>query len=145
MLALCPFHSRTQLLGEAARIWWDLGDGDWREAFSHHPRIGADLALLREKYATTATWSAGEQRGVAEASEETLQALAEGNRAYEAHFGYIFIVCASGLSAAEMLARLQERLPNEPATELRVAAGEHAKIMGLRLQKLVETTESSKT
>ncbi len=145
MLALRPFRSKTQLLGEASRIWWDLDEGDWREAFGHHPRIGADLALLREKYAATATWSAGEQSGVAAAPEETLEALAEGNRAYEARFGYIFIVCASGLSAAEMLARLQERLPNEPATELRVAAGEHARIMALRLQKLVETTESSKT
>ncbi len=144
MVALRPFRSRTQLLGEAARSWWDLDEGDWREAFGHHPRIGADLALLREKYASTASWSAGEQQGVAAASEETLQALAEGNRTYEARFGYIFIVCATGLSAAEMLGRLRERLPNEPATELRVAAGEHAKIMALRLNKLIETTESSK-
>ena len=136
MLAARPFSSRDHLLGAAEQVWWHLGDGDWKEAFTHHPRIGADIASLRVKFAATAAWSAGEQSGVAAAGEETLAALAEGNAAYEARFGHIFIVCASGLSAAAMLARLRERIDNEPAAELRIAAGEQAKITALRMLKL---------
>ena len=137
MLAAAPFTSRAQLLGEADRLWWRLGDGDWKEAFTHHPRIGADLATLRAKYAATADWSAGEQAGIAAATEDVLVALAEGNRAYEARFGWIFLVCATGKSAAEMLGLLRERLDNTPENELRVAAGEQAKITRLRIEKLL--------
>ena len=84
----------------------------------------------------TADLSADEQRGVAAASEHTLDALAEGNRAYEETFGYIFIVCATGKSAEEMLALLCERLNNDPQEELLIAAGEHAKITELRLRRV---------
>jgi allantoicase len=136
MLAQAPFHSRAHLFGEADRQWWRLGDGDWREAFSHHPRIGADIATLRAKYASTADWSAGEQAGVASASDAVLEGLAAGNRAYEARFGHIFLVCATGRSAAEMLELLRERLDNTPENELRIAAGEQAKITRIRLEKL---------
>lgn len=136
VLAARPFVSRAQLLGVAQALWWHLADDDWREAFGHHPRIGADVALLREKFSSTAQWSASEQSGVRAASEEVLEALAAGNRAYEARFGFIFIVCATGLTAGEMLARLQERMHNEPAAELRIAAGEQAKITALRLARL---------
>jgi 2-oxo-4-hydroxy-4-carboxy-5-ureidoimidazoline decarboxylase len=136
MLAARPFSSRDHLLGAAEQVWWHLGDGDWKEAFTHHPRIGADITALRAKFAATATWSAGEQSGVAGADEETLAALAEGNRVYEARFGHIFIVCATGLSAGAMLARLRERVDNEPAAELRIAAGEQAKITALRMARL---------
>ena len=137
MLKLRPFGSLTQLLGEAERAWWGLGDGDWREAFTHHPKIGADPASLRAKFGATADWAKGEQAGVTGASDAIIEALAAGNTAYEARFGFIFIVCASGLSAAEMLTRLAERRDNEPAAELRIAAGEQAKITRLRLLKLV--------
>jgi allantoicase len=136
MLQSRPFKNWTELLGKAEAVWWHLGDGDWKEAFTHHPRIGADAALLREKFAAIASWSASEQSGMSEADEAVIQALAAGNRAYEERFGYIFIVCATGLSAREMLYRLEERLPNEPASELRIAAGEQAKITALRLAKL---------
>jgi allantoicase len=136
MAALAPFTSRTALHGLADHLWWDCGDGDWREAFTHHPRIGADAASLRESFAKTATWSEGEQAGVHGASEETIAALAKGNADYEARFGFLYIVCATGRSAAEMLADLTERLDNSPANELRVAAGEQAKITHLRLEKL---------
>jgi allantoicase len=136
MAAARPFRSRAHLFGEADRIWWRLGDGDWREAFTHHPRIGADVAALRQKFAATADWSAGEQSGMSAADESTIQALAAGNVAYEARYGHIFIVCATGLRADEMLARLQARMDNEPAFELRVAAGEQSKITRLRLEKL---------
>ena len=138
MAAEAPFASRAHLFGAAEALWWRLGDGDWREAFTHHPRIGADVARLRERFATTATWSASEQSGVAGANEATLEALAAQNREYELRFGSIFIVCATGLAAEEMLARLEARMPNDPAYELRVAAGEQARITRLRLTKLLE-------
>ncbi|MDP2307329.1 MAG: allantoicase [Pseudomonadota bacterium] len=142
MVAARPFSSRAHLFGEAERQWWRLGDGDWKEAFTHHPRIGADLAQLRAKYANTASWASGEQAGVSGASEEVLQALVEGNLAYEATFGHIFLVCATGRTASEMLAMLRERLENAPtdgghAAELRIAAGEQVKITRLRLEKLL--------
>ena len=91
---------------------------------------------LREKFAGTADWSEGEQAEVRQASDETLQALAQGNTDYEARYGWIFIVCASGRTADEMLALLTERMDNEPDAELRIAAGEQVKITRLRLQKL---------
>jgi allantoicase len=136
MLSARPFQSRDHLFGHAQVSRWHLGDGDWKEAFTHHPRIGADAGALRQKYAQTATWAEGEQSGVQGASDDVLFALADANRAYEAKFGYIFIVCATGLTAEEMLRRLRERTDNEPASELRIAAGEQAKITALRLAKL---------
>ena len=139
LLAARPFHSLDHLLGAADHVWWHLGDGDWLAAFDHHPRIGADIDALREKFASTATWSAGEQQAVAGASEATLHALAAGNVDYEARYGHIFIVCASGLSAEEMLRRLRARMHHEPDAELRIAAGEQARITALRLHKLRDT------
>lgn len=136
MVAGRPYQSLAQLHGHAEHLWWHLGDGDWLEAFTHHPRIGADLSALRAKFAATAAWSAGEQAGVAAADEATLQALADGNRRYEERYGYIFIVCATGLSAGQMLQRLNDRIDNPPEYELRVAAGEQARITRLRLNKL---------
>lgn len=136
MITARPYHSRTHLLGEAARVWWRLGDGDWLEAFEHHPAIGADVAALRAKFAATADWSASEQSGVAGADDDTLEALAAANRVYHKRFGHIFIVCATGKSAVEMLDLLRARLDNPPAAELRIAAGEQARITALRLAKL---------
>jgi allantoicase len=136
MAAYGSFGSRTELHGMADAIWWDLGDGDWREAFTHHPRIGEDVEALRAKFAPTAAWSEGEQAAVAMASEEVLVELAHANRDYEARFGYLFIVCASGKTAEQMLAILRERMDNPEANELRIAAGEQAKITHLRLEKL---------
>lgn len=131
-----PFASAAALYEAAERTWYNLTEANWREAFTHHPKIG-DTNALREKFASTATWAAGEQGAVRQASSETLAALAAGNEAYERRFGYIFIVCATGKSADEMLALLQARLPHEPATEIHVAMGEQAKITRLRLEKLL--------
>jgi 2-oxo-4-hydroxy-4-carboxy-5-ureidoimidazoline decarboxylase len=136
MAAERPFASRAHLLGAAAERWWHLEARDWHEAFGHHPRIGADPETLRARFARTADWSAREQAGAAGAAPETLSALAEGNRAYEERFGHVFLICASGLSAETMLAALKARIGNEPATELRIAAGEQAKITRLRLLAL---------
>ena len=95
MEAARPFRSRTELHGVAEDLWWHLDEGDWREAFTHHPQIGADVEQLRKKFAGTGHLSASEQAGVAGASEETLQALAKGNQLYLDTYGFIFIVCAS--------------------------------------------------
>lgn len=131
MVAERPFASRTALFGTAETTWWALADADWKESFTHHPRIGGSVDAQRER------WAAAEQSGVGRADEATLQALAEGNTSYERRFGYTFIVCATGKSASEMLAILDERLEsNAPPAELRIAAGEQAKITRLRLEKL---------
>lgn len=66
-----------------------------------------------------------------------MRALADGNARYEARFGHIYLVCATGRSGAELLAYLRERLGNEPDAEWRVAAAELAKINRIRLSKLV--------
>jgi 2-oxo-4-hydroxy-4-carboxy-5-ureidoimidazoline decarboxylase len=137
MLPFIPAEDIVELLEDAEEQWWKCNADDWKEAFAHHPKIG-DVASLEKKFGNAAQWSASEQSNVATASKETLEALAKGNRDYEAKFGYIFIVCASGKSAAEMLALLQSRLPNDPATEIEIAADEQNKITKLRLEKLLE-------
>src|SRR5262249_6059007 len=144
MTARRPFASADGLFATAAEVWAGLGRADWLEAFAAHPRIG-DLDSLRQKFAATAAWCAGEQAGVAGADEAVLQGLADGNRRYEERFGYIFIVCATGKSAAELLALLTARLADDPATELRVAAAEQAKITRLRLEKLGARAGSAPT
>jgi 2-oxo-4-hydroxy-4-carboxy-5-ureidoimidazoline decarboxylase len=136
MLALAPFASHGAVLAGAERVWAGLGPDDLREAFAHHPQIGGDLAALRARFPSTAAWSGGEQAGVAAADDAVLQALAAGNARYLARFGYIFIVCATGKSAAEMLALLESRLANPPERELAIAAAEQAGITRLRLEKL---------
>ena len=95
------------------------------------------MEALRAKFASTSTWAEGEQASVRQASQETLEALATGNEDYERKFGYIFIVCATGKSADEMLALLQARLANKPEDEILIAAGEQNKITRLRLEKLL--------
>jgi 2-oxo-4-hydroxy-4-carboxy-5-ureidoimidazoline decarboxylase len=134
-----PYESRAQLLATAERIWRSLAPSDWREAFTRHPRIG-DVASLRRRFAATAAWAASEQSGATSASEATLAELAAGNRAYEEKFGYIFIVCATGKSADEMLRLLEERIPNDPEREIANAAEEQMKITRIRLEKLLDET-----
>lgn len=140
MLKELPFRDESHLNQAAEQIWSTLRPEDWKEAFLHHPKIG-EISALRAKFASigapdTSAWASGEQVRVNEASEEVLVKLAEGNALYEATFGYIFIVCATGKSAAEMLALLNERINNDPELELGVAAAEQHKITLLRLQKL---------
>lgn len=135
-LAKRPFGDGDGLLDAARVTWAEMERADILEAFDHHPRIGADVAKLREKFAKTSEWSSGEQASVSDASEATLTALRDGNLAYEARYGHIFIVCASGKSAAEMLALLQARMDHPPEDELAIAAAEQMKITELRLEKL---------
>lgn len=136
MVARRPFVGVQGLLGIAFGFWMGLGPYDWREAFTHHPRIG-DLESLKRRFASTADLASREQAAVGAASRVVLEALAEGNRAYEERFGYIFIVFASGRTADEMLALLKDRLGNEPDAELRIAAKEQWKIMRLRLDTML--------
>jgi 2-oxo-4-hydroxy-4-carboxy-5-ureidoimidazoline decarboxylase len=128
MCARRPFGSLAELLAAADEEWARMGRYDVLEAFEHHPRIGGDLDALRQKF------SAAEQAGVDGADEATLVALRDGTRRYEERFGHVFIVCATGRSAAEMLASLLARIGNEPSDELRIAAAEQAAITRLRLR-----------
>lgn len=132
-----PFASFAELLEAADRVWWELEEEDWLEAFSRHPRIGERRAPGATG-AGSASWSAQEQAGAQRAVAEVRAGLAAGNREYEQRFGHIYLVCATGRSGEEMLALLHERLGNDPATELRVAAEEQRKITHLRLQRLLE-------
>jgi 2-oxo-4-hydroxy-4-carboxy-5-ureidoimidazoline decarboxylase len=124
-----PFASPQEMSAAADTAWWALGRSDWLEAFAAHPQIGTS--------APVSAWSATEQAGVAGAAERTRQRLAEANQDYRARFGYIFIVCATGKSADEMLDLLETRLHNDPDHELRAAAEEQRKITQLRLTKLL--------
>ena len=137
MLQARPYDTLPTLHSLAEKIWWELHREDWLEAFAHHPRIGGDVESLRKKFASTAQWAGDEQSGTRGASEETLQALSRGNTEYEARFGHVFLICATGKSAEEMLAALKQRFPNNPENELRIAAGEQAKITAIRLDKLL--------
>jgi 2-oxo-4-hydroxy-4-carboxy-5-ureidoimidazoline decarboxylase len=136
VLAQRPFADAAALLRAADEAWAQTSEPEWREAMTHHPRIG-DVSKLREKFAATATWSSQEQEGVNAADEKVLSALAEANRAYEERYGFIFLVCATGKRADEMLALLQARMNHTPPDELRIAAGEQAKITRIRLEKLL--------
>ncbi|MDQ2792980.1 MAG: 2-oxo-4-hydroxy-4-carboxy-5-ureidoimidazoline decarboxylase [Bacteroidota bacterium] len=141
MLAAFPMADAETLMDEANTAWNSLAEADWREAFTHHPKIGGDVEALRAKFTSTSTststWAEGEQASVKQASQETLAALATGNEDYERKFGYIFIVCATGKSAEEMRTLLQARLSNKPEAEILIAAGEQNKITRLRLEKLL--------
>jgi 2-oxo-4-hydroxy-4-carboxy-5-ureidoimidazoline decarboxylase len=136
MLARRPFASTPALHEAAAEQWQRLERADLLEAFAQHPRIGASVEDLRARFASTSAWASDEQAGVQAAGTAVLEALRTANAAYERRFGFIFIVCASGKSAGEMLALLEARLPNPPELELGVAAAEQAKITRLRLEKL---------
>ena len=132
-----PFASTEQLIESANRIWFSLQRNDWLEAFRRHPKIG-DKKSQQATSTEAANWSEQEQSGVQDASQTTVQLLAQLNAEYEKKFGFIFIVCATGKRAEEMLALLRERLGNSPDQELLTAAREQAKITELRIRKLLD-------
>jgi allantoicase len=169
MAARRPFGDFAALTRQADEVWNGLTPDDWLEAFANHPRIGDRTGGRPEarsagggrgdgggrpearsagggrvnENAENARWSRQEQAGTASADRDTLQALEEGNGAYEERFGHVFLICASGRSAEEMLAALRERLGNDPATELRIAAEEQRKITRIRLDKVVRPAHGS--
>jgi OHCU decarboxylase len=126
-----PYADVAALQAAADRAWRSLGPEGWLEAFAAHPRIG-------EGGGSSPAWSRQEQSGVGGAGRDVQEALARGNAAYEARFGHVFLIAAADRSADEILAQLQRRLGNDPATELRVAAGEHRRITRLRIEKLMQ-------
>jgi OHCU decarboxylase len=131
-----PFATVDGLLEAADACWRSVATPDILEAFGAHPRIGE--ARHGDRAGPHSRWSAQEQAGASSASDDMQRRLAAGNRAYEARFGYIFIICATGRSAPEMLAAQETRLHHSAAEELRVAAEEQRKITRLRLAKLVD-------
>lgn len=137
MLPFFPADDLVELLEDAEEQWFKCSEEDWKEAFAQHPKIG-DFESLQNKFASTAQWASGEQAGVNNASQQTIEALAEANKKYEVKFGYIFIVCATGKSAEEMLGILNERLLNDPKDEIEIAADEQNTITKLRIEKLLE-------
>lgn len=133
-----PFSDEEDLIRNAEMSWYaECNEADWMEAFTHHPRIG-DVKILAEKFAATKHLAGKEQSEVEKASAETLHQLVAANREYEARFGFIFIVCATGKTADEMLRLLKDRLMNNLREELHVAMGEQHKITILRLQKILD-------
>jgi OHCU decarboxylase len=136
VLAEGPFETVADLIAKADRVWWSLDPRDWLVAFHSHPKIGEKKAAAATA-AEAQRWSEDEQSGTRNSGAETMAALTKLNRVYEEKFGYIFIVCASGKSAEEMLAILGDRLRNSPEQELQIAAAEQAKITQLRLKRLV--------
>lgn len=135
MVSLRPFNSMDSLMAAADTAWNTTGPDDWREAFGHHPRVGESIADSSASRA--GQWSDAEQAGVRSASTAARDELAEVNRAYEARFGHIYIVCAMGKSVEQMLDLARRRLDNAPAVELRIAAEEQRKIMHIRLRRLL--------
>ena len=133
MLARRPFGRDAKLLSAARVEWFGLTEVDWLEAFAHHPRIG-DRASLAARFPATHDLSSKEQAAVGAAHADVLSELADGNEKYFERFGFIFIVCATGKTAPEMLQLLRDRLSNDRASELRIAAEEQARITALRLQ-----------
>ena len=132
MIARRPFATDAKLLFAARNEWFGLTEPDWLEAFSHHPTIG-DRGSLATRFQATHDLSSREQSAVNFASTRVIDELARANQEYVDRFGFIFIVCATGKSAEEMLQLLRARLDNDRGTELRVAAEEQAKITALRL------------
>ena len=134
MLTQRPFKDADEVFESAERIWWDLSREDWLEAFAAHPKIGEKPVGESE----SSRVAAREQAGMEVASDVVMTQMAQTNRDYQAKFGWIYLVCATGKSAEELLALARARMANEPAAELRVAAAEQAKITRLRLVKLLE-------
>jgi OHCU decarboxylase len=128
MAASRPFKDRETLLATADRVWHGLDPADWLQAFNAHPRIG-------ERGADSS--SQQEQTGAYRASADVRAALADGNCAYEERFDHIFLICATGLTAEQMLASLHARLGNDADSELRIAAEEQKKITRIRLERLM--------
>ncbi|BBZ79904.1 2-oxo-4-hydroxy-4-carboxy-5-ureidoimidazoline decarboxylase [Mycolicibacterium anyangense] len=128
VLAGGPFGDVDAVLDRADRVLAELPDAELDAALDGHPRIGD-----RPDNPS----SQREQAGVTDADTAVKAQLAEKNREYEDRFGYVYLVCASGRSADDLLAILVDRLGNDPETERRVMRNELAKINRLRLQRLL--------
>lgn len=138
MMEEFPLISEIELLNNAAIVWYDTcKKEDWLEAFLHHPVIG-DVKDLEKKFASTSNLAANEQAAVSKASQQVLEELAKANAVYAEKFGFIFIICATGKTADEMLRLLLDRIKNTKEEELNIAMGEQHKITVLRLKKILQ-------
>ena len=137
-----PLSTLPELLAASDAAWWSLPEQDWQEAFDSHPRIGEQHAV---KHATDASllWSAGEQQTAGLSDADAKAKLAEANRVYEAKFGRIFIVCASGKTAQEMLTIVTRRMHNTPEAELHETAEQQREITHTRLRKWLAEREGA--
>jgi 2-oxo-4-hydroxy-4-carboxy-5-ureidoimidazoline decarboxylase len=131
-----PFTDREALLEAMESAWEDLPQEEWLAAIQDHPRIGESAGDAR--FAATRRWSRDEQSGVSDVGLSTRAALAQHQAEYEARFGYVFLICASGKSGEEILTALRARSRNDPETELAIASEELRKIAILRLAKLLQ-------
>ena len=132
-----PYRDFDSLLAHADRVWARLAPEDWLEAFARHPRIGERAAPVAS--GTEKRWSEGEQSRARESGSGALAELASVNAEYEERFGHVFLICATGKTAIEILANARSRLHNDPNDEMRVAAEEQRRITHLRLRKLLDT------
>ena len=137
MVARRPLGDESAVLATSDETWRNLTRSDWMEAFSSHPRIGESHAA-HSPPAQSVEWSAQEQRNVADADAAGKVALAEANREYERRFNRIFIVCATGKSAPEILEILRRRLENDAEAELHEAAEQQRQITEIRLKKWLQ-------
>ena len=137
MVARRPLAGETALLASSSEIWRSLTRSDWMEAFLAHPRIGESRAS-QSSPAQSANWSAQEQQNVTDSDAAVRAALVDANREYEQRFGHIFIVCATGKSAPEILEILRRRLKNNAETELHEAAEQQRQITEIRLRKWMQ-------
>jgi 2-oxo-4-hydroxy-4-carboxy-5-ureidoimidazoline decarboxylase len=132
-----PFPDAASLMAASDEVWSNLSISDWMEAFHSHPRIG-ESSSVGSPEPKSAAWATQEQQKVAEAGDSVRRALAKGNREYEDKFTFLFIVCAAGKSAGEILEILQRRMLNDPESELREAAEQQRQITQLRLRKWLQ-------
>ena len=135
-----PYETVEALHRAADSVWWKLDRNDWLEAFGHHPQIGERPA---RGSGSAREWAEGEQAGARGISEDVKTRLARANRAYVDKFGYIYIICATGKSVEAMLALLNQRLQNDPASELSIAAEQQRQITRIRLEKLLAGEQRS--
>jgi OHCU decarboxylase len=138
MAARRPLADEPALLAASSEIWWNLTKSDWMEVFRSHPRIG-EARALQPQSAQSVEWSAQEQRNVGNTEDAERNALSDANQEYERRFGWIFIACATGKTATEILQELRRRLQNDPATELHEAAEQLRQITEIRLKKWLQT------
>ena len=131
-----PFATEGGLFETGIEIWNSLQASDWLEAFASHPKIGERKAAPTQQKQSV-EWSAGEQAGLISADELIRQEIADANQKYFDKFGFIFIVCATGKTAEEMLELCRERLENDRESEMKIAADEQQKITEIRLRKLL--------
>ncbi|AOW78775.1 OHCU decarboxylase [Colwellia sp. PAMC 20917] len=142
MVAAVPYNNLAALSAHADVSWKNLTEADYLQAFEGHPKIG-DVSSLREKYRSTEKIAAGEQSGVNTATEQALSELKRLNDDYQEKFGFIFIVCATGKTATQMLDILVKRYANNRAEEIINAAEEQRKILQLRIEKMIAETATT--